>query len=342
MIKTVGIVSLSSGILGERFVEHEVKLGMQRLEAYGLNVQYLPHARDGLDALREHPEHRAADLLAAFADPQIDMILCAIGGDDTYRLLPSLMEHGALQRAISKKIFLGFSDTTINHLILHKAGLSTFYGQAFLPDLCELDEEMLPYTRMYFEELITTGRIRQIKPSEVWYESRTSFGPDQVGTPLVSHPNGGFELLQGPAQFSGPILGGCIDSLYDVFDAERYADMPEICRKYGLFPSLEDWRGRILLLESSEEQPSPEKYRKSLQYLKETGIFGVIHGVIAGKPMDDKYHAEYKAALREVIDDPRLPILCNVNIGHALPRCIIPFGPVATVDAENQTITFAD
>ena len=342
MIKTVGIVSLSSGILGERFVEHEVKLGMQRLEGYGLNVQYLPHARDGLDALREHPEHRAADLLAAFADPQIDMILCAIGGDDTYRLLPSLMEHGALQRAISKKIFLGFSDTTINHLILHKAGLSTFYGQAFLPDLCELDEEMLPYTRMYFEELITTGRIRQIKPSEVWYESRTSFGPDQVGTPLVSHPNGGFELLQGPSQFSGPILGGCIDSLYDVFDAERYADMPEICRKYGLFPSLEDWRGRILLLESSEEQPSPEKYRKSLQYLKETGIFGVIHGVIAGKPMDDKYHAEYKAALREVIDDPRLPILCNVNIGHALPRCIIPFGPVATVDAENQTITFAD
>ena len=71
-------------------------------------------------------------------------------------------------------------------------------------------------------------------------------------------------------------------------------------------------------------------------------LAGVIHGVIAGKPMDDKYHAEYKAALREVIDDPRLPILCNVNIGHALPRCIIPFGPVATVDAEKQTITFAD
>ena len=159
---------------------------------------------------------------------------------------------------------------------------------------------------------------------------------------VLGQTDGGFELLQGPSQFSGPILGGCIDSLYDVFDAERYADMPEICRKYGLFPSPEDWRGRILLLESSEEQPSPEKYRKSLEYLKETGIFGVIHGVIAGKPMDDKYHAEYKAALREVIDDPRLPILCNVNIGHALPRCIIPFGPVATVDAEKQTITFAD
>ena len=342
MVKTVGIVSLSSGILGERFVEHEAKLGIERLKAYGLKIKFLPHARDGLDALREHPEHRAADLLAAFADPEIDMILCAIGGDDTYRLLPCLMEHGELQKALTKKIFLGFSDTTINHLMLHKVGLSTFYGQAFLPDVCELDQEMLPYTRRYFEELIITGHIRQITPSDIWYESRAGFGPDQVGTPLVSHPDRGFELLQGSAHFSGPILGGCIDSLYDIFDAERYADMPETCRKYGLFPSLEDWRGRILLLESSEEQPTPEKYRKSLQYLKETGVFGVIHGVIAGKPMDDKYHAEYKDALRAVIGDPRLPILCNVNIGHALPRCIIPFGPVATVDAEKQTITFAD
>lgn len=41
--------------------------------------------------------------------------------------------------------------------MLHKAGLHTFYGQAFLPDICELDNEMLPYTRKYFEELIRTG-----------------------------------------------------------------------------------------------------------------------------------------------------------------------------------------
>lgn len=34
--------------------------------------------------LKEHPEARAQDLIAAFADKSIDMILCAIGGDDTY------------------------------------------------------------------------------------------------------------------------------------------------------------------------------------------------------------------------------------------------------------------
>lgn len=102
------------------------------------------------------------------------MILCAIGGDDTYRLLPYLFENGELQKVVTKKIFLGFSDSTMNHFMLHKVGLNTFYGQSFLSDICELGKEMLPYTKEYFEELITTGTIKEISPSDVWYEGRTN------------------------------------------------------------------------------------------------------------------------------------------------------------------------
>ena len=269
MIHTVGIVSLSSGIIGEDFVSHEVELGLKRLKDYGLDVRFLPHARMGLDYIKAHPEKRAGDLLDAFRDPEIDMILCAIGGDDTYRLLPYLFDHHELADAVkgTDKIFLGFSDTTVNHLMLHKVGLSTFYGQSFLSDICELGPEILSYTRKYFEELIASGTIREITPSDVWYEERTDFGPDEVGKPLVSRPDHGFELLQGPPVFSGKILGGCIDTLYDFFSADRYADMPDLCKKYHLFPDREDWKGRILLLESSEEKPSPDKYRRALEYL---------------------------------------------------------------------------
>ena len=35
---------------------------------------------------------------------------------------------------------------------------------------------------------------------------------------------------------------------------------------------------------------------------------------------------------------PLLPVLCNVNIGHATPRCIIPVGVHASVDANEQVI----
>jgi muramoyltetrapeptide carboxypeptidase LdcA involved in peptidoglycan recycling len=340
MIKNIGIVSLSSGIIGEEPVRFEVEIGLRRLEEYGLNVRFLPNARKGLDFVRAHPELRAKDLLEAFRDPELDMILCAIGGDDTYRLLPYLFEHGELADAISDKVFLGFSDTTVNHLMLHKLGLRTFYGQAFLPDVCELGPEMLPYTRRYFEELLAAGTIREVTPSNVWYEERQHFSPDQVGKPLVSHPNRGFELLQGPPVFSGKILGGCIDSMYDIFNGDRYADMPVLCRRYGLFPEAEDWQGRILLLETSEEKPSPALFRRSLEYLKEAGVFDAVSGVLVGKPMDETYAEEYRRLLPEVIDRPELPVVFNLNVGHAKPRCIIPFGAEALVDAETQLIRF--
>ena len=341
MIRNIAIVSLSSGILGEPHVRFEVEIGLRRLEDLGLTVRFMPHALKGLEYVRAHPEKRADDLLQAFRDPEIDMILCAIGGDDTYRMLPYLFEHNELADAVSDKVFLGFSDTTIDHLMLHRVGLRTFYGQSFLADICELGPEMLPYTRRYFEELITTGHIREITPSDVWYRERESFKPEQVGCPLPALPDHGFELLQGPPAFSGRILGGCIDSIYDIFDGSRYADMPCLCRRYRLFPDAKEWEGRILLLESSEEKPSPEKYRQALEYLKETGLFGTVSGVLAGKPMDETYADEYRHLLVSVIDRPELPIVFNVNIGHAKPRCIIPFGVEATVDTDRQVIRFA-
>ena len=342
MIKTVGIVSLSSGILGESRIRFETETGIRRLEEYGLNIKFMPHALMGLDYVKAHPEKRAEDLLLAFHDPEIDMILCAIGGDDTYRLLPYLFEHDELANSVTDKVFLGFSDTTINHLMLHKVGLTTFYGQAFLPDICELSSEMLPYTRKCFEELINTENISEICPSDIWYEERKSFGIDQAGKPLISHPNSGFELLQGPSVFSGKILGGCIDSIYDMFNGDRYADMPVLCKKYHLFPDPEDWKGRILLLETSEEKPSPEKYRKALEYLKQTGVFEAVSGLLIGKPMDETYAQEYRLLLTKVIDRPDLPIVFNLNVGHSVPRCIIPFGINAFVDVNKQVIRFCN
>jgi len=340
MVKKIAIVSLSAGTIGEDFVAHEIARGLKRLGSYGLQVQLMPHAMRGIAYVKAHPEDRAADLLAAFRDESVDMILCAIGGDDTYRLLPYLFGQEELKQALREKIFLGFSDSTMNHLMLHKAGLKTFYGQSFLADVCELDREMLPYSAHYFEELIRTGTIREIRPAEQWYEERTDWSPAALDTPRRAHENEGFMLLQGPAVFRGEILGGCLESLFDLFDNSRYADTVELCGQYSLFPSLEDWRGKILLLETSEEQPSPEHYRTMLEALKATGVFGVVAGVLCGKPMDEHYFAEYRKIICEVVDNPALPIVANINIGHATPRCIIPFGVEAEVDAVQQRIRF--
>ena len=339
-VNTITVVSLSSGVLGEESVKHELELGVRRLEAKDIKVKFAEHALKGRNYLKEHPEVRAKDLIEAFLDPATDMILCAIGGDDTYRLLPYLFEHGELEGVAEDKIFLGFSDSTINHFMLHKVGIKTFYGQAFLPDICELDRDMLPFTQSYFSELVLTGEIHEIRPSSVWYEERSDFSKNAVGTSRKQHKNKGFELLQGPEIFSGEILGGCIDSIFDMFDNERYEDSVKLCSKYKLFPDLKAWEGKILLLETSEEQPSPEKFKKMLNALKNTGVFTAVNGILVGKPMDEKYNKEYQRILLEVVDDVSVPVLWNLNVGHATPRCIVPFGKMAYVDAKNQVIRF--
>jgi len=297
MVSTIGIISLSSGIIREDFVKHEVDLGVQRLKDLGLNPIFLPHSLKGLDFIKEHPEARAEDLIQAFSDDSIDMILCAIGGNDTYRLLPYLFENDQLQKVIK------------------------------------------PYSCHYFKELIETGRISEIRPSNVWYEERTDFSPEALGTPRVSHENTGFDLLQGNAQFEGEILGGCLESLYDIFDNSLHADSTDLCQKYKLFPDLSDWEGKILLLETSEEKPEPDDFKKMLRTLKETGIFEVISGLLVGKPMDETFYDNYKEALMDTIDST-IPIVYNLNVGHATPRAIVPFGVHAHVDATEQVIRF--
>ena len=96
------------------------------------------------------------------------------------------------------------------------------------------------------------------------------------------------------------------------------------------------------MLESSENQPNPEKYRKMLKALKQSGIFEVLSGVLVGKPMDERYTKEYQEILPEVIDNPSLPVVFNLNVGHATPRAIIPFGIMAKVDILAQRISFTE
>ena len=62
-------------MLGEPFIRHELELGLGRLRGYGLEVRFSPNALRGRDYLSRHPEARAADLLWAFREPEVDMIL---------------------------------------------------------------------------------------------------------------------------------------------------------------------------------------------------------------------------------------------------------------------------
>lgn len=71
-------------------------------------------------------EERAATLHAAFADPDIDAVICARGGYGSYRVLPHL-DFGLI--AANPKIFVGYSDITALLLAIEKrTGMVCFHG----------------------------------------------------------------------------------------------------------------------------------------------------------------------------------------------------------------------
>ncbi len=321
----VAIVSLSSGMLGEEFCSHNIEIGVKRLKGYGLEPVFMPNALKGIEYLGGHPEARAQDLKETFWDDSIAGIICAIGGDDTYRLLPYLMEDPEFTRAVVRhpKLFTGFSDTTINHLMFYKLGLSTYYGPSFICDLGEIADEMLPYSKMAFES----------------YEERSDFSKAAVGTERAAHKEErGYELLQGSEVFQGELLGGCLESFYDILTSSRYEDEKTVCEKYGIFPGKEEWTGKILFIETCEEKPAPELFEKEITVLKDQGVFDAVNGVLVGKPQDEAFYEEYKGILTGVIDNEKLPIVYNVNFGHALPRCALQYGIRARIDMKRKKI----
>ena len=341
----IAVVSLSRGVLGEPFAKHQLNLGLNRLKAFGLKPICMPNALKGLKELDQHPEERAEDLKTAFADPKIKGIVCAIGGDDTYRLLPYLLTDNDFIKNVRThpKIFTGFSDTTINHLMFYKLGLETFYGPNFLNDLAELDKTMLPYTYHSFSQFFQVNETTSIKSSRYWYDERTDFSSHALNTPRIRHnENAGYQVLRGTGHFTGRLLGGCLDSLYDCLTTNRYPDEAEIIQKYHIFPSTAEWQNKILFIETSEECPDPGLFERMLLKLKEKGVLAAINGIIVGKPQNNNYFEAYQTKLLAVTDDLQTPILYNVNFGHAYPRTVIPYGEMADVNLDHLEITLIE
>jgi muramoyltetrapeptide carboxypeptidase len=115
-----------------------VHAGVERLHALGYRTVLMPHALTrGPLYYAGTVEQRAGDLMAAFADPSIDGIICTRGGWGSAELLPHL--DAEIVRA-NRKIFIGYSDHTSLHIWLaREAGLVTFYGPMVAADFARAD-----------------------------------------------------------------------------------------------------------------------------------------------------------------------------------------------------------
>jgi muramoyltetrapeptide carboxypeptidase LdcA involved in peptidoglycan recycling len=324
---TVATVSLSQGLAGDAELLWRYNVGKRRLEEqFGLRVVEMEHTLKGSKYLYEHPEARAKDLMDAFSDPDVKAVFSCIGGEESVRMLP-YVDFGVIRR--NPKILVGYSDTTITHLMCLKAGLSSFYGPSVLAELAE-NVKIFDYTAHWLRKaLFEAEPLGPVAPAEEWTAERIEWTVENAAVAKAMQPNRGYELLQGAGKARGRLIGGCMEVL-------------EMAKGTALWPDAEAFDGAILFFETSEDMPQPDFFRYWLRNYGSLGILQRAKAVLFGKPYQGKHEAAYKASIRSVLNElglKDLPVFCNMTFGHNEPMCLMPYGALAEVDCE--TVTFS-
>lgn len=335
---TVATVSLSWG--GASELPHRYQAGKRQFQdTFGVNVIEMHNTLKPAKWLQENPQARADDLHEALTNPNVKAIISNIGGSDSIRLLPYI-DFDLIQK--NPKIFLGFSDSTITHFMFYKAGVTSFYGTSLLVGFSE-NGGMHDYVIEDIKRTLFSSKpVGQIQPSTAWTSEWLEWENPELATKkrMMTQSRGwrwlnGQSKQQGKAvgKVTGELLGGCIEVL-------------EFMKDTALWVQPADWQGKILFIETSEDQPSPTFFRYWLRNYVASGIIGRIRGIIVGRPEDNKFWREYDEVLLDVICNEaglsHLPIITGMDFGHSSPTFTLPLGVKAQIDCDNQTFSIIE
>ena len=329
----VAVLSPSSAAPGIFPAQHE--LGLRRLrEEFGLEPVEDPTTR----RLGAPARDRAADLMAAYADPSIRAVLATIGGDDQITVLRHL--DPALFRA-DPKPFLGYSDNSnlLNWLWYH--GVAAYHGGSTMVHLGRGAGVQPIHVQSMRAALFTDGDL-EIHPVELFSEQEISWTePAALTDSMPPVPSPGWIWHNPDTVVSAPTWGGCLEIVHWTLAADRWVR------------PVEDYAGCVLLLETSEEMPSAEEVFRMLRNAGERELLqqfpAVLVATAKGTALDherppeerQQYRDGQRAAVLRALDDyhPTAMVVFGVDFGHTAPQWILPYGGRITVDGPARRIT---
>ncbi|MEY2401489.1 MAG: muramoyltetrapeptide carboxypeptidase [Ilumatobacteraceae bacterium] len=300
---------------------HRVARGRAYIESLGLHLKVMPNAMEKGDWAAGSARQRADDLHAAFADAEVAVVLCAIGGNHSNEVL-DLLDYDLIRA--HPKIFQGLSDITVLHCALqHHAGMATFYGPALVTNLGEYPE-VFELTDRMMRAAWFGGMPLVFESADEWTDEFLDFGTKADLTRARARRPGGGWLWLHPGTASGPIRGGCLESL---------------CWHVKGSPEWPDLDGSLLLLEISEEAPSPAIVASLLTDLRRLGVMDQIRGLVFSRPIN--YRADDIPILwkvvRDATDGAGIPVMVNFDCGHSDPMLTVPLGVEACLDSTTES-----
>ena len=273
--------------------------------------------------------------MEGFEDPTVSGVFSTIGGDDSIRLLP----HLDLEVFRSNpKVFLGYSDTTVAHLALFKAGVVSFHGPSIMANFAENGGMFAYMVSSVRRTLFSSASVGVVEPNPGgWTAEELDWAvPENQERRRRLNPHEGWRFLQGDEVARGRLVGGCLEVL-------------EFLRGTDLWPGEDAWRDAILFLETSEEAPSPTTLLRTLRVYAAMGVLGNLSGILFAKPGGGipvgRFDEYEEAILRVVVGEQGLtdlPIVTRMDFGHTDPMFVLPYGVEAEIDCEGERFSIVE
>lgn len=293
--------------------EPDLEQAVVVLERMGFRVRRAPLLEAGRHRWwsAATPAEIAREFNGLLRDPEVRAIIAHDGGQTAFGYL-DLIDVEAI--TADPKPILGYSDISLLHLVLYaRTGLVGFHTDLATPGLGGRWQAAPAARRAELEKLYST--------------LLTSTEP--IGA-LPANPS--WECWRA-GHAEGRLIGGVINRIV-LNQATCYALPP-------------DWfDGAVLFWEEAGGQAS--HVWNYLQVLRHAGILDRIAGMVVGIPaaIDGLDSPDASPSLREIVldvlGDRDIPVLGNVEVGHAGPNLPMPVGTRVALDAQQRALSLLE
>lgn len=333
----VAVVAPASG--GAHDAPHVLELALQRLrDVFDLDPVLYPTARQGNDFLEAHPRARAADVHAAFRDPDVSGVFATIGGADQLRVLKHL-DPDVLREHPTR--FFGMSDNTNIQLLLWRAGVVSYNGAQLLNELA-VPGALPEYTERYCRRAFFQETLGELDPAAAWTDEPSHWwtDPDRLSEELAYEENPGRRWAGGDSRIEGRLWGGCLAIVGWQLATDRF------------LPDAERLDGAVLCVETAEDLPDPADVAATLLCMGERGLLSRFSAVLVGRPPGRSFLEEppreereqyrgrvYDAVVEQVARyNPDAPVVLGLDWGHTNPVAPLSLGRSVEVDPGAERI----
>lgn len=322
---TIGFVAPSFGCKIEPY-RSAFENAQKKFSEKGYQLHLGPNCYEGSGVgISNTPEKCAAELMESYCSEDNDVLISCGGGE----LMCEILGHVDFERlkVAAPKWYMGYSDNTnFTYLQATICDTAAIYGP------CAAAFGMEPWHPAIQDAFdVLTGTVKNVKGYGKWEkeslkDAEHPLEPYNVTEERVIRSYIGKELYAGKEkiEFSGRLLGGCMDCLVNLLGT-CFDHTSEFIEKYK-----ED--GIIWFLEACDLNVF--SIRRAMWQMEQAGWFEHVKGFLIGRPMcfgQEMMGLDAYSAVLEVAGRKGVPVIMDLDIGHLAPMMPVIVGSIGNV-----------